>query len=243
MKENEQSIDRDEVVVLRKRIEALSALILRVSDNLETSVVLQEVVDAACAMTAASRGLICTINDVREIEEFVTCGITQEEKKRILEWVDGLRMFTYLLDLQRALRFPNFSQYVRAQGFSYTLPWLNTLLAMPMRHHGELVGIFFLGEKAGGAEFTVEDEETIEVFSSQAATAIVNARACANEERALANLEAVIETTPVAIIVLDGKTGHPKSFNREARRLIDSFRSEGQAMNELLTSLTYRFFN
>ena len=37
----------------------------------------------------------------------------------------------------------------------------------PMRHQGESVGCFFLGEKAGGEEFTDEDEEVLVLFASR----------------------------------------------------------------------------
>jgi hypothetical protein len=46
----------------------------------------------------------------------------------------------------------------------------------PMRHRGEHVGHFFVGDWADGEGFTEEDEEILVLFASQAAAAIANAR-------------------------------------------------------------------
>lgn len=241
MKKKKQSRDIEETKALRKRLEALSAVILRVSDSLDTSVVLQEVVDGACTLTDAASGIICTIDKVGEVQDFFTRGITEEEENRFKEWKDGPRLFAHWRELPGPIRLSNLPDYVQAQGFSPELMRSKTFLAMPLRHHGDLIGCFFLAEKRGGSEFTTDDEETLEVFASQAASAIANARAYAREERALADLEAVVETSPTGIVVFDGKTGRPKSLNREARRLIDNLRHDGQELEELLTTLTCRF--
>lgn len=241
MKETKRSRANDEIRSLQRRIKALNAVILRVSDSLDTSVVLQEVVDGACSLTAAASGIICTIDNLGEVKDFVTCGVSEQHKTQFTEWSEGPRLFAHLRDLPGPIRVSNLPDYVQAHGFSSELIPLRTFLAMPLRHHGDLVGTFFVGEKAGGLEFTIEDEETLEVFASQAASAIANARAFESEERALADLEAVIETSPIGVAVFNGKTGRPKSLNREARRLIDNLKQDGQELEDLLQTLTCRF--
>lgn len=76
-----------------------------------------------------------------------------------------------------------------------------TFQGTPMRHGDTYVGNFFLAEKEAGLEFTDEDEEMLVLFASQAATAIANARTHRNEQRSRADLEALIETSPVAVTV------------------------------------------
>ena len=89
-----------------------------------------------------------------------------------------------------------------------------------MRHRGVAVGHFFLAEKDGGQEFTPDDEEVLVLFASQAATAIANARTHRAEQRARADLEALVDTSPVGVLVFDAKTGTPVSLNREAKRIV-----------------------
>ena len=110
-----------------------------------------------------------------------------------------------------------------------------------MRHRGVHVGNFYLAEKEAGDAFTEQDEEILVLFASQAATAIANARAYRAERRARADLEALIETSPVGVAVLDGRTGHPVSLNREARRIVESLRMPGHTAEDLLGILTCRF--
>ena len=109
-----------------------------------------------------------------------------------------------------------------------------------MRHRGVHVGTFFLAEKEGGPEFTDEDEEVLVLFASQAATAIANARTHRDERRARADLEALIETSPVGVVVFDARTGNPVSFNREARRIVEGLRLPGRSPEELLEVITCR---
>ena len=58
-------------------------------------------------------------------------------------------------------------------------------------------------------EFTAEDEETLVMFASQAALVIANARRHRDEQRARADLETLVNTTPVGVRGLrrqDGRT-------------------------------------
>jgi Nif-specific regulatory protein len=51
-----------------------------------------------------------------------------------------------------------------------------TMLAVPMRVKNECLGVIELINKKGGAQFTQEDLEWLEIFATQAAIAVVNAR-------------------------------------------------------------------
>ena len=109
-----------------------------------------------------------------------------------------------------------------------------------MRYRGAGVGYLFLGEKANGEAFTAADEEVLMLFASQAAAAIGNARAHHGERRARMDLEALIETSPVGVVVFNGQTGTIVSTNREARRIVESLRMPGRTLDELLENLSCR---
>ena len=158
-----------------------------------------------------------------------------------MDWPHGPELFAHLRNLPGPLRLDDLPGYVRSLGFSHDLTFSRTLQATPMRHRGAHVGTFFLGEKEGDREFTDKDEEILVLFASQAATAIANARTHRDEQRARADLEALVETSPVGVIVLDAATGRPKSFNREARRIVEVLLSPGRPPEQLLEVLTCRF--
>ena len=104
-----------------------------------------------------------------------------------------------------------------------------------------MVGNFFLAREDDGPEFGAADEEMLMLFASQAAAAIVNAQAHQQQRRARADLEALIEITPVGVLVIDAGTGLPVSSNREANRLIVTLREPGRPAEELMETVTCRF--
>ncbi|MYA16897.1 MAG: response regulator, partial [Gammaproteobacteria bacterium] len=157
------------------------------------------------------------------------------------QWADGPRLFAHLRDLPGPLRLADLPDYVHERGFSPELMRSNTLQSMPMHHQGEHLGNFFLAEKASAEVFSADDEELLALFASQAAAAIVNARAHRNEQRARMRVEALVETSPVAVAVFDAPSGRLVSFNNEARRLAARLGTSGQPVEELLGAVTCRF--
>ena len=226
---------------LRARISALSAASLRISASLDLETVLNEVVVSARALTGARFGAIATIDEAGAPQDFVTSGFTEEEHRRIAEWSEGPRLFEHFRDLPGPLRIADVPAYVRELGFTTDRLPSKTFQGTPMRHRGVHVGNFYLVEKEGGEAFTDEDEEILVLFASQAATAIANARTYRAERRARADMEALIETSPVGVVVFDVATGRPVSLNREARRIVESLCSPGQSAEDLLGVMTCRF--
>ena len=231
---------RRENEALGERISKLSAAILRISASLDVHTVLQEVVDSARALTGARYGVITTIDDAGQLQDFVSSGFTPAEHQQLADWPDGPRLFEHLRDLPGALRLGDLPGYVRSLGFSSDLMRSKTFQGTPMRHRGVAVGHFFLAEKEGGREFTGEDEEVLVLFASQAAVAVANARTHRAEQRARADLEALVETSPVGVVVFDARTGHPVSLNREAKRIVGGLRLPGRSPAQLLEVMTVR---
>ncbi len=229
-----------QIKALRARISRLSAAILRISASLDPGTVLQEVVDSARALTGAGYGIITTVDGAGQPQELVTSGLTADEHAQFAAWPDGPRLFEHFRDLEAPLRVADLPAYVRALGFSPELMRAKSFQGTPMRHRGVHVGIFFLAGKQGDGEFTAEDEEMLVLFASQAATAIANARTHRDEQRARADLEALVETSPVGVVVFDAAMGSPVSFNREARRIVEGLRLPGRPPEALLEVLTCR---
>ena len=63
----------------------------------------------------------------------------------------------------------------------------------------------------------------------------------ANARTHRADLEALVETSPVGVAVFEARTGHPVSLNREARRIVEGLRTAGRPAMELLQVITCRF--
>ncbi len=222
------------------RQSSLATALLRIGASLDLETVLNEVVVGARVLSRARYGAITTIDETGAPQDFVTSGFTEEEHRNLAEWSDGPRLFEFFRDLEGTLRIPDLRAYARSHGLSADLMPEKSLLGTPMRHRGVHVGNFYLAEKAGGAAFTDTDEEVLVLFAAQAAAAIAHARAYRDERRARADLEALVETSPVGVAVFDAGSGAVLSYNQEARRIVESLRNPGQPPENLLQVLTSR---
>ena len=234
-----QDLERENEA-LRQRGEAVSAAMLRITASIDVGTVLGGVVESARGLTAARYGVIATVDTAGRALDVVSSGFTDDEERDLTSWAGSERLFDHLRDQSGPLRLSNFEEYVRALGLSSDLIRSRTLQCMPMRHGGSLVGIFFLAEKQGAPAFTTQDEETLILFASLAAAAIANARAYREEQRMRADLEALIETTPVGVVVFEAASGRPISVNREAMRIVEPLGQPGRSPEELLEAVTWR---
>ena len=239
MKESPDELRR-RIETLEDRISNLCAAVLRVSASLDLETVLREIVDSARALTGARYGVIATVDDAGDPQDFVTAGLTPGQHADMAAWPDGRRLFAHFRDLREPLRVADLPAYVRKLGFSSELMVSEAMQCTPLRHRDVHVGNFFLGEKKRGQEFTSADEEVLVLFASQAATAIANARTYRDERRARTDLEALVETSPVGVVVFDGGSGRPVSFNREARRIVERLRMPEGSPEELLDVIICR---
>ena len=72
-----------EIESLRTRLSKLSEASRRVSENLDLNIVLQEVIDSACSLTDARYGALLTFDESGGIGNFITSGITLEERRQL----------------------------------------------------------------------------------------------------------------------------------------------------------------
>ena len=117
---------------------------------------------------------------------------------------------------------------------------MGSFLSVAIRLQGEYMGHFYLSDKRDGQEFTQEDQETLALFASHAAMAIANACRHREERRGPGRPGNGDRHLPGGMVVLDALTGLPRSFNREAMRIIDSLRDPDQTPEMLLGSVTYQ---
>ena len=232
-----------EIAELRDRLSRLSQASLRINESLDFDTVLQGVLDSACSLTGARYGVITLLNESGRIQDFLYSGLTPEESRRFAEFPNGMLFFEYLSSISEPLRLRDFHSYVRELGLPEFHPPMAVssplpFLAAPIRHLGESVGAFYVGEKE--LEFTPEDEETLVMFASQAALVIANARRHREEQRTRADLETLVNTTPVGVMVFDAGTGEVRSINREARRIVSDLCAPDGTAEQLLEVLTFR---
>ena len=235
--------ERDQQIeALRDRLSRLIEAGLRINESLDYETVLQGVLDSARALTNARYGVITLLDDSGQIQDFLASGLTSEESHRLWEIPEGRRFFEYLRNIPGPMRLRDLVSHARLMGFSEFSPPApaSSFLSAPVQHRDKEVGYIFLAKREPGHGFNREDEDTLVMFASQAALAIANARRHRDEQRARADLEALIDTSPVGVAVFDARMGVLVSVNREARRIVDDLLMPGQSLEQLLQVLTFR---
>ena len=233
---------RRENEALRERYFTLNAAILRINASLDPDAVFGEVVAGARQLTGAGYCVVTTIDETGAHRGAVFEGFTAEERRDLYAWPDREQLFKYLLDLPGSLRVADLAEYIRTldleppSGISLSVAFQGA----PMHHRGEHLGHFFLGKKVSGETFTAEDEEVLTLFASQAAAAVANARVHRSARRARSRLEALVETSPVGVVVFGAPTGRLMSVNRAARRIAEKLGLSGPPTEQLLEVISFR---
>ncbi len=239
----EDGRDRD-IEELRDRLSRLSEASLRISESLDFDTVLQGVLDSARSLTGARYGIMVLLDETGQVQDFLSSGMTSDEAEQVWSLPDRWQLFIYLSSLSEPLRIPDLLDHARSLGlteFNVPLPVGSrvSFLASPVLNLGERLGNLYLAAKEDEKEFTRSDEETLVMFASQAGMVISNARRYREEQRARNDLETLIDTSPVGVVVLDAKTGTPIYVNREAARIVETLREQNQPAEQILDVLTF----
>ena len=175
---------------LRRLVEAGIAL----TSELSLDALLQRLVEIAAELTDARYAALGVIDPAgRGLEGFFTAGIDVETKVAIGELPRGRGMLGVLIREATPLRLHDIADDPRSVGFPRNHPPMRTFLGVPIVLRGVAYGNLYLTEKAGGQDFTAEDEELTQLLAAQAAVAIENARLYESSTRWLRQLEGLNE--------------------------------------------------
>ncbi|HZO36031.1 MAG TPA: GAF domain-containing protein [Solirubrobacteraceae bacterium] len=211
-----------------ERLQRLLAVGRGLVSELDVDAVLDQVLSVARELTGARYAAVGVLDTQRkELERFITSGLTDEQHRAIGALPRGRGVLGVLIDDPQALRLHNVGQHPKSYGFPPGHPPMTSFLGVPIRVRGEVYGNLYLTEKAEG-DFSDVDEEAISVLADWAAIAIDNARAYAGErdrraelERAVGGLEATIDINRA----LGGETDLDRVLEliaKRARALVDA---------------------
>lgn len=161
---------------------ALHTAGLDVASELSLDIVLNKVVEQARNLAGAKYGALSVIERGGNIKEFITSGVTPEERAAIGPPPVGHGVLGVVLHEGQHLRLANVAAHPRSVGFPANHPVMRSLLAVPLTCKSPFLGNIYLSEKLDGAHFTPDDEQTLERFAVQAAIAIDNAHLHAQVE-------------------------------------------------------------
>ncbi len=211
---------REENQRLRELVSLVGRLGRQITTSVDIPTVLQDVVDAACDLTGARYGALAMFNDEGRVQRFVTHGVSLDERELIGQIPRGRGVLALFRESRKPMRVANLSEDSRAFGFPAHHPPMKTFLGTPIMHGDQFLGNLYLTEKEGADEFTVNDEELLVLFAAQAAMAIQDANLHQRVEEERARLQALVDTSPMGVIVAEAGTGKVILANREAERIL-----------------------
>ncbi|GCD91296.1 histidine kinase [Nocardioides sp. LS1] len=183
---------------------ALLDAVVAISTDLDLHRVLTRIVESATQLTGARYAALGVIGGQDELVEFVTTGMTDQQRALIGDLPRGRGILGLLIRHPEAIRLDDLAQHPASFGFPPNHPPMGTFLGVPVRVRGTVFGNLYLTEKAGGGSFTEQDELLVEALASAAGFVIENARAYGLSERRRQWLEASAELTaalqpPIAV--------------------------------------------
>jgi signal transduction histidine kinase len=159
-----------------RRLEALDQAVRGIAGVLATDRVLQLIVDRVRELLGAQYAALGIVGPHGLIELFITSGITADQRKAIGPIPRGHGLLGLIIREGRTLRIPDIATHPDSYGFPAHHPEMHSLIGVPVRAKGRIVGDLYLTNKMTATTFSDEDERLVEMFALHAGIAIENAR-------------------------------------------------------------------
>lgn len=169
---------------IHRRSQQLTALhdaAVTLTTETELNTVLQKVVDLARDLVHAQYGALGVLEENGVyIEQFITTGISPEQRAQMGTPPRGHGLLGVLISEGTPIRIPSIQHDRRSVGFPPHHPPMHSLLGVPISSKGRVIGDLYVTDKLGQdgttTVFTIQDQEVLEMFATQAAIAIENAQ-------------------------------------------------------------------
>ncbi|WP_175559040.1 GAF domain-containing sensor histidine kinase [Sanguibacter gelidistatuariae] len=171
--------------------DAIEQAVSGISSDFDLRDLLVGVVRAACTLSGARYGALGVIGHTRrQLVEFVTEGVNDEERARIGPSPIGRGLLGHLIDHPESLRIDDLRTHPASTGFPPAHPPMTTFLGVPVRVSGRVFGNLYLTDKTTGSTFTADDEKAVVAIAHLAGIAIEHANLLVMTEHRARWLEA-----------------------------------------------------
>ena len=155
-----------------------------------------------------------------QIGNLYVSATTDEARELLTQSLQGQGLQDYLKTARDPVRLTDLATQSDFAALPADQHPIKTFLGVPIYHQDEHVGDLCLAEKEEGQPFTDQDDQMAAMFAAQAASIIFNARRYEAELRTRADLENLLDDTPVGVVVFDAQTGQLAYINQEIRRMM-----------------------
>lgn len=174
-----------EVVDDQRRLRLLLDAVVSLAADLALDSVLERIVRTASELAGARYAALGVLGVGRghRLQEFVTFGLTDEQRTRIGDLPTGHGILGHIIDRPEPLRLHDLSRHAASYGFPAEHPPMRSFLGVPIRIRDKVFGNLYLTEKIDGGDFTEQDETIVVALAAAAGVVIENARLYADAAR------------------------------------------------------------
>jgi signal transduction histidine kinase len=197
-----------QVLDTQDRLRGLLDAVVALAGDLSLDSVLQRIVTIASELVGAAYGALGVLTldgpvDHRRVREFVTHGLSTEQRELIGELPRGHGLLGLIIDEPHPVRLSSIGDHPASYGFPANHPPMKRFLGVPIRIRDKVFGNLYLTEKHDGADFTSEDEQVVIALAAAAGVVIENARLYEESARRRRWLEAAAEITAALLGEVD----------------------------------------
>ncbi len=160
----------------RRRLEALDAATVAISQELSLERVLQIIVDSVRPLAAARYAALGIPDDHGSMARFITSGVGERGREEVGTLPHGRGLLGISMRDDATVRVEDIEADPRSFGFPPGHPRMQTLLSVPVKVEGRAIGNLYLTDRIDGKPFTDDDERLVKSFARHAGLAIHNAR-------------------------------------------------------------------
>ena len=160
------------------RLRLLLDAVVTMAGDLSLDGVLARIVTIASRLVDARYAALGVIGTgpERPLRTFVHHGISDAQVAEIGELPRGHGLLGLIIDQPKPLRLRDIAAHPASYGFPPHHPPMSSFLGVPVRIRDLVFGNLYLTEKAGGGDFTQDDEDVVVALAAAAGVAIENAR-------------------------------------------------------------------
>jgi PAS domain S-box-containing protein len=215
---------------------ALRATVADLSAQLELTTLLQAVLDRAVALLGVSHGELASYDEARRELEIVASQNVGKRDTTGTRLALGEGAMGKVAETHTPLNIDDYQSW-SGQSAKYAHVAFHAVLTVPLLLGRRLLGAISIMDKDPARRFGAADQRLLDLFASQAAIAIENARLFTAARHQTQYFEDLVQNSPVAIVTLD--VGHNVvACNPAFERLYGYARDEvlGRNLDDLITT-------
>lgn len=202
--------------VSQHRLHLLLDGVVMLAGDLSLESLLRRITETAAELVGSRYAALGVVGSGkgRRLEQFVTYGLTGEQRAAIGDLPAGRGLLGQIIDRPEPLRLHDIESHPASYGFPPNHPPMHSFLGVPVRVGDKVFGNLYLTEKYDGSDFSDEDEAVVVALAAAAGVAIENARL---HEESLRR-ERWLEATAEIIGLLVGGADRRSALQRVADR-------------------------